>query len=128
MVSSAKELALKQEASLLMHIQEQIKETEGLLMNLLHQRMKHDMEILCSIKGIGENTAMNFFIEMGGIEMYENDKKLIAASGLILQPTSRVNTRKKQDKQERKPTLTESDLAHGNKGYYQQQPLQGLFL
>jgi transposase len=82
-VSPAKKLTLKQEASLLMHIQEQMKETAGLLMNLLHQRMKYDMELLCSIKGIGENTALNFLIEMGGnVEMYENDKKLIAASGL----------------------------------------------
>jgi transposase len=82
-VSSAKELTLKQEASLLTHVQEQIRETTELLTNLLNQRMKHDMEILCSIKGIGENTAMNFLIEMGGeVEMYENDKKLIAASGL----------------------------------------------
>ena len=81
--SPAKELTLKQEASLLMRIQEQIKETTELLMNLLNQRMKHDMELLCSIKGVGENTALNFLIEMGGyIEMYENDKKLIAASGL----------------------------------------------
>jgi len=82
-VSPAKELTLKQEASLLMHIQEQMKETSKVLMNLLNQRMKHDMELLCSIKGIGENTATNFLIEMGGdVEMYENDKKLIAASGL----------------------------------------------
>lgn len=82
-VSPAKELTLKQEASLLMHVQEQMKETTEIIMNLLNQRMKHDMEILCSIKGIGENTAMNFLIEMGGeVEMYENDKKLIAASGL----------------------------------------------
>ena len=82
-VSPAKELTLKQEASLLLHVQEQIKETTRLLMNLLHQRMKHDMELFCSIKGVGENTALNFLIEMGGyIEMYENDKKLIAASGL----------------------------------------------
>ena len=82
-VSPAKELTLKQEASLLIHIQEQMKETTEVLMDLLNQRMKHDMELLCSIKGIGENTAMNFLIEMGGeIEMYENDKKLIAASGL----------------------------------------------
>ena len=82
-VSPAKELTLKQEASLLIHVQEQMKETTEVIMNLLNQRMKHDMEILCSIKGIGENTALNFLIEMGGeIEMYENDKKLIAASGL----------------------------------------------
>lgn len=32
---------------------------------------------------MGENTAMNFLIEMGGdIALYGNDKKLIAASGL----------------------------------------------
>lgn len=81
--SSAKELALKQEASLLIHVQEQMKEVTKLLMSLLQERMKQDMEILCSIKGIGENTAMNFLVEMGGeVEIYENDKKLIAASGL----------------------------------------------
>ncbi len=81
--SLAKELVLKQEASLLIHIQEQMKETTELLMGLLNRRMKQDMEILCSIKGIGENTAINFLIEIGTeVEMYENDKKLIAASGL----------------------------------------------
>jgi transposase len=82
-VSPAKELTLKQEASLLIHVGEQMKETTELLMKLLGERMKDDMEILCSIKGIGENTATNFLIEMGGaVEIYENDKKLIAASGL----------------------------------------------
>ena len=82
-VSPAKELALKQEASLLIHIKDQIKETTKVLMNLVNQRMKHDMELLCSIKGVGENTATNFLIELGGnIDLYANDKKLIAASGL----------------------------------------------
>ncbi|MFH0932941.1 MAG: transposase [Nitrospirota bacterium] len=81
--SPAKELVLKQEASLLLHVQEQMKETTKLLMSLLNERMKQDMEILCSMKGIGENIAMNFLIEMGtDVGMYENDKKLIAASGL----------------------------------------------
>ena len=65
------------------HVEEQMKETTELLMSLFNERMKQDTEILCSMKGIGENTAMNFLIEMGGdIEIYENDKKLIAASGL----------------------------------------------
>ena len=82
-VSRAKELVLKQEASLLLHVQEQMKETTKLLMSLVNERMKQDMEILCSMKGIGENTALNFLVEMGGeVEIYENDKKLIAASGL----------------------------------------------
>ena len=81
--SPAKELALRQEASLLMHVEAQMKETTKVLMNTLNERMKQDTDLLCSMKGIGENTAMNFLIEMGGaVEIYENDKKLIAASGL----------------------------------------------
>jgi len=51
MVSSAKELTLKQEASLLLHVQEQIKEATELLMNLLNQRMQRDMEILSLYQG-----------------------------------------------------------------------------
>jgi transposase len=81
--SPAKELTLRQEASLLMHVEEQMEETTKALMNTLNERMKQDVEILCSMKGIGENTALNFLVEMGGkVEIYENDKKLIAASGL----------------------------------------------
>jgi transposase len=81
--SPAKELTLRQEASLLMHVEEQMKETTEVLLNTLNKRMQQDIGILCSMKGIGENTAMNFLIEMGGsVEIYENDKKLIAASGL----------------------------------------------
>jgi transposase len=81
--SSAKDLILKQEASLLHHVEEQMKETTELLMKLCNERIREDTEILCSMRGIGENTAMNFLVEMGGdIEIYENDKKLIAAAGL----------------------------------------------
>ena len=41
------------------------------------------MELLSSTKGIGEASALNFLIEMGGdIAAYENEKKLIAAAGL----------------------------------------------
>ena len=63
------------------------------------------------------------------IEMYENDKKLIAASGL--DPSTYKSGKyegKSRISKRGKPTLTESHLAHGNQGYYQQQPLQGLFL
>jgi transposase len=82
-ISPAKELILKQEASLLLHVEEQMKETTGRLKNLLTEKMDKDIEILSSMKGIGEYTAMAFLIEMGGaVEIYGNDKKLIAASGL----------------------------------------------
>ena len=81
--SPAKELILKQDAALLLCVQEQIKETTKVLTSLCTDRMKKDLEILTSIEGIGETTALNFLIEMGGdITPYKNDKKLIAASGL----------------------------------------------
>ena len=119
--SPAKELTLRQEASLLMHVEEQMKETTKVLMDLLNERMKQDMDILCSMKGIGENTAMNFLIEMGGdIEIYENDKKLIAASGLD-PSTYRIGKirRKEQDQQEGEPALEKGNMAHGDEGHYQ---------
>jgi len=81
--SPAKELVLKQDASLLLYIQEQIKETTKALTDLCNEKMKKDVEVLTSIKGIGEATALNFLNEMGGdISLYRNDKKLIAAAGL----------------------------------------------
>jgi transposase len=81
--SPAKELVLKQEASLLLYVEEQIKETTNVLIGLCNDRMKKDIEILTSIQGIGETTAVHFLVEMGGdIHLYENDKKLIAAAGL----------------------------------------------
>ncbi len=81
--SPAKELILKQDASLLLYVEEQIKETTAVLMNLCTDRMKKDVEILTSIKGIGKTTALNFVVETGGdITLYESDKKLIAAAGL----------------------------------------------
>ena len=81
--SPAKELILKQDASLLLYVEEQIKETRKVLTSLCTDRMRKDVDILASTKGIGKTTALNFLIEMGGdITLYENDKKLIAASGL----------------------------------------------
>jgi transposase len=81
--SPAKELILKQDAALLLYVEEQIRETTKALMALCNDRMKKDIEILTSIKGIGETTAVNFLVEMGGdVSLFDNDKKLIAAAGL----------------------------------------------
>jgi len=81
--SPAKDLILKQEASLLLHLDEQAEETMNLVRSLCDAKMKKDMEILTSMKGIGEKTALNFLIEMGGdIKAFGDDKKLIAAAGL----------------------------------------------
>ena len=78
-----KDLILKQEASLLLHLQEQAEETMKFLIRLCDEEMKRDAEILTSMKGIGDKTALNFLIELGGnVRAFENDKKLIAAAGL----------------------------------------------
>jgi transposase len=81
--SPAKELVLKQEASLLLHLEEQTEETMKLIRSLSDEKMKKDTKILTSMKGIGEKTALNFLIEMGGdVKAFETDRKLIAAAGL----------------------------------------------
>ncbi len=77
------DLMLKQEASLLLHFQEQAEETMKFLKSLCDEKMKRNAEILTSMKGIGDKTALNFLIEMGGdVRAFETDKKLIAAAGL----------------------------------------------
>jgi len=67
--SAAKELVLKQEAQLLLTVEEQIKETTKLIMGLCTDRLKKDVEILTSTKGIGETTALHFLIEMGSSQL-----------------------------------------------------------
>ena len=81
--SSSKDLILTQEAALLLHVQEQAEEIMKVMVRLSDEKMKRDTEILTSMKGIGDKTAFNFLIELGGdIKAFENDKKLIAAVGL----------------------------------------------
>jgi transposase len=72
--STTKDLILKQEASLLLHLQEQAEETMKLMRSLSDEKMKKDMEILTSIKGIGEKTALYFLIEMGRKTLQQRQK------------------------------------------------------
>ena len=45
--------------------------------------MEDDINIMTSIKGIGDKTAANFLIEMGGdINQYDRSGKIIAMAGL----------------------------------------------
>jgi transposase len=81
--SPAKDLILRQEASVLLHLQEQGEEIMKVMVNLSDEKMRRDAEILTSMKGIGDKTALNFLIELGGdVRAFENDKKVIAAAGL----------------------------------------------
>lgn len=82
-VSFTKEIVIKQKASVLLQLDEHLKEITSVLIEHCQAIMQEDIEILKSIKGIGDKNAVNFLIEMGGdISNFENHRKLIAMSGL----------------------------------------------
>lgn len=81
--SPAKDMILKQEASLLLALEEQALEIMKLIRSLAGDTMQRDAKLLTSLRGIGDKTAFNFLVEMGGdIKAFEDDRKLIAAAGL----------------------------------------------
>ena len=81
--SPTKEIILRQKACLLMQLEQHLQELTDMLMELCRAKIQKDMDVLTSIKGIGEKTAMNFLIEIGGdIKQYESHRKLIAMAGL----------------------------------------------
>jgi len=81
--SATKEIILKQKASLLIQLGEHLQELTDILIGLCQGKIQGEMDILTSMKGIGEKSAVNFLIEIGGdIKQFESHKKLIAMSGL----------------------------------------------
>jgi transposase len=81
--SPTRELIIRQKASLLVHMEENLQELTEILIEICQSKMSEDMNILTSLPGIGNKTAMNFLIEMGGgIRPYQSHKKLIAMAGI----------------------------------------------
>jgi len=81
--SATKEIILRQKASLLVQLEEHLQELTDILIELCQGKIQGDMDILTSMKGIGEKTAANFLIEIGGdIKQFESHKKVIAIAGL----------------------------------------------
>jgi len=81
--SPAKEIILKQNVALLLHLEEALEEITGILIEMSRKQMEDDINILTSIKGIGDKSAVNFLIEMGGdVNQYERSGKIIAMAGL----------------------------------------------
>jgi len=81
--SPAKEMILKQEVNLLLHLEDSLQEITGMLMEISRKLMEEDINIMTSIKGIGDQSAANFLIEVGGdIHRYERSGKIIAMAGL----------------------------------------------
>lgn len=81
--SPVKEMILKQETNLLLHLEDSLQEITGMLIETSRKLMEDDINIMTSIKGIGDATAANFLIEMGGdINQFECSGKIIAMAGL----------------------------------------------
>lgn len=81
--SPTKEIILKQKASILIQLEAHLQELTNVLIELCQSMMQQDIDILTSMRGIGDKTATNFLIEIGGdISQFENHKKLIAMAGL----------------------------------------------
>jgi len=81
--SPSRELILKQKADVLIHLEGHLKELTALMIELCRSGMGDDIDIMTSLRGIGEKTATNFLVEMGGdIQKFKDHKKLIAMAGL----------------------------------------------
>jgi len=64
--SPAKEMIIKQKIGLLLHLEEALQEITDMLIEMARKLMEEDINIMTSIKGIGDKTAANFLVEMGG--------------------------------------------------------------
>lgn len=81
--SPSRELILKQKADVLIHLDGHLKELTAMMIELCRSGMGDDIEIMTSLRGIGEKTATSFLVEMGGdIRKFNNHKKLIAMAGI----------------------------------------------
>ncbi len=79
----SREMILRQKASILVQLEEHLQEMTKTLIELCQSALERDVEILTSIRGIGDKTAATFLIEMGGeIQHFETHNKLIAMAGL----------------------------------------------
>jgi transposase len=80
---SSRELILKQKADVLIHLDGHLKELTAMMIELCHSDMGDDIDIMTSLRGIGEKTATSFLVEMGGdIRKSNNHKKLIAMASI----------------------------------------------
>jgi len=81
--SPSRELILKQKADVLIHLEGHLKELTAMMIELCRSGMGDDIDIMTSLRGIGEKTATSFLVEMGGdIRKFNNHKKLIAMAGI----------------------------------------------
>jgi len=81
--SPTKEVLIKQKASILAQLEDHLREITDMLVEQCQAQMKDNIDILTSIRGIGEKFATNFLVELGGDpKLFPSHKQLIAMAGL----------------------------------------------
>lgn len=81
--SPAREVLIKQKASILTQLEEHLREITAMLIEQCQAQMKDNIDILTSIRGIGEKFATNFLVELGGNPMlFHSHRQIIAMAGL----------------------------------------------
>jgi transposase len=81
--SPAKEMIIKQKASILIQLEDHLQELTDMLTEQCRAQMKDNVEILTSIRGIGEKSATNFLVELGGDPgLFPSHRQVIAMAGL----------------------------------------------
>jgi transposase len=81
-MSPAREFILSQKISQLLLLEEELEKLNCILTDMCQECAVEDLEILKSIKGIGDVTAIHFLAEVGDVSRFDNYKKLIAYAGL----------------------------------------------
>jgi transposase len=82
-VSTTKEIILKQKVSILIQLEVHLQELTDMLIEQCQSRMQQDIQILTSARGIGDKSATNFLVEIGGsIRHYKSHKQLLAMAGI----------------------------------------------
>jgi len=81
--SPAKEVLIKQKASILTQLEDHLREITDMLIEQCQAQMKDNIDILTSIRGIGEKFATNFLVELGGDpRLFPSHRQIIAMAGL----------------------------------------------
>jgi len=81
--SPAKEMLIKQKTAILTQLEDHLQEITDMLMEHCQAQMKDNIDILTSIMGIGEKSATNFLIELGGDPgVFPGHRQVIAMAGL----------------------------------------------
>jgi len=81
--SMAKEFVVSQKASMLLYMGEKMQELSDAMNELCASLLQQEIDIMTSVKGIGQTTASEFLGEIGGdISKFDSAKKVIAFAGL----------------------------------------------